>query len=96
MSSKEDTNGCDSEKAAEDDENDCASVMSVISGVKPVVYDMPCQESESVPKMGVRISPDLELKLEKVSFYNIIIIDNYIRYYPHNFSSIEYFINFLF
>jgi hypothetical protein len=53
--------------------------MSVISGVRPVMHGLPCQESESIPKLGVRISPDLELKLERVcSMYNIKLLNDFI------------------
>ena len=61
-------NGCrNGECEQANDECDSASVMNVISGVKPSVYDSTiCQTSDTLPKMGVHISPDLELKLEKV------------------------------
>ena len=61
-------NGCGNGECEQaNDECDSASVMNVISGVKPSVYDSTiCQKSDTLPKMGVHISPDLELKLEKV------------------------------
>ena len=45
---------------------DCAASMKVISGLKPVLYGVPNKESESVPKLGIHISPEIELKLETV------------------------------
>ena len=47
-------------------ERDYASVMNVISGVKTSVHDISSLDADSVPKMGVHISPDLEIKLERV------------------------------
>ena len=47
-------------------ERDYASVMNVISGVKASVHDISSLDADSVPKMGVHISPDLEIKLERV------------------------------
>merc|ERR1719510_2880725 len=66
ISSKDKPNASKIEELAENKECDCATIMNVISGVKPVMYGLPCQESESVPKMGVHISPEIELKLEKM------------------------------
>ena len=40
--------------------------MKVISGLKPVLYGVPNKETESVPKLGIHISPEIELKLETV------------------------------
>ena len=40
--------------------------MKVISGLKPVLHGVPNKESESVPKLGIHISPEVELKLETV------------------------------
>ena len=40
--------------------------MKVISGLKPVLHGVPNKESESVPKLGIHISPEIELKLETV------------------------------
>ena len=45
---------------------DCAASMKVISGLKPVLHGVPNKESESVPKLGIHISPEIELKLETV------------------------------
>ena len=47
-------------------ERDYASAMNVISGVKTSVHDISSLDADSVPKMGVHISPDLEIKLERV------------------------------
>ena len=47
-------------------ETDYASVMNVISGVKSSTHDISSLDANSVPKMGVHISPDLEIKLERV------------------------------
>ena len=55
-------------------ERDYASAMNVISGVKTSVHDISSLDADSVPKMGVHISPDLEMKLERVCqwYFNII------------------------
>ena len=57
-------------------EADYASVMNVISGVKSSAHEISSLDSNSVPKMGVHISPDLEINLERVCrwifFYQFI------------------------
>ena len=40
--------------------------MNVISGVKSSAHDISSLDANSVPKMGVHISPDLEINLERV------------------------------
>ena len=73
--SKDEPNPCNHKEGAQSYQCDDESVMNVISGVKTKIHGISCHdESETVPKMGVYISPDLELKLERVCCIFILLL----------------------